>query len=179
MHTAKRRGFTLIELIIAIVIIAILASMAAPAIMSMRAKAACSEAVGIMGFIRAALRNYYVEYGSYPASEESFLSDDELKIMGINSDDLNGVYFSKECYYYENSGEGFRILCYPGSSTAPKAEELMNLLAQDFSGGGVFDRPSSAFATTIALGYLVMYHTGKIAQSGIPKSGYPEDDGTP
>ena len=63
----KRKGFTLIELIIAVIIIGILASLAVPMMRSMQLKAICAEAITGLSAIRTSFREYYVEYGTYPA----------------------------------------------------------------------------------------------------------------
>ena len=61
MH--KKRGFTLIELIIVIVIIAVLAAIVAPAMVSQTGKARQSEAVAALGALRTAAKLYYAENG--------------------------------------------------------------------------------------------------------------------
>ena len=64
----KRRGFTLIELIIVITIIGILALVAIPKYFANIEKARKGEAVSTMRSIREALMGYYSVNNAYPAA---------------------------------------------------------------------------------------------------------------
>lgn len=72
----ERKGFTLIELIMVIVIIGILAAIAIPRFVNLRREARKAQCEGSVGAIRTALSNYYAWYsvnsdhydGSFPAS---------------------------------------------------------------------------------------------------------------
>jgi len=88
----KRKGFTLIELIIVVIIIGILAAIAAPMMSSNVQRARRSEAVAALGAIRTAARCYAAENsGTYPATL--------AQISGyIGAADLNGPNYSYANY---------------------------------------------------------------------------------
>ena len=62
----KRRGFTLVELLVVIVIIAALAGLTAPMVIRQRKKADQTEAVNNARQIGLAMFEFETEYGSYP-----------------------------------------------------------------------------------------------------------------
>jgi prepilin-type N-terminal cleavage/methylation domain-containing protein len=66
MHKRMHGGFTLVELLVVIVIIAALAGLAAPQIMKQRKKADQSEAVSNARQIGLALFEFETDYGSFP-----------------------------------------------------------------------------------------------------------------
>lgn len=76
----RAHGFTLIELMIVVAIIAILASIAVPNFLAYRNKSRVASAVGTVESIRAALAGYAADSGgnSYPSELVDF---DELKTM--------------------------------------------------------------------------------------------------
>ena len=65
----KRAGFTLLELLIVVIIIAILTVLAIPQYVSFTEKARASEALAMMGSIRKAEDLYKLEKGTYTESD--------------------------------------------------------------------------------------------------------------
>ncbi len=62
----KSKGFTLIELMIVVAIIGILASIAMPAYQDYTMRAQISEALTLVGEVKADIREYYKYNGSFP-----------------------------------------------------------------------------------------------------------------
>ena len=83
----KRKGFTLIELMVVILIVGILASVAIPIMRGRIDSAKWSEGKAGMGSIATALRAYSAEKaadGTYPPT---------LTTLGFQTSDLHGTYF--------------------------------------------------------------------------------------
>ena len=64
----SKKGFTLVELMIVVVIVGILASVAVPMYRTNVKKAMASEGVALMGTVRTAQRVYFAEHQTYCAS---------------------------------------------------------------------------------------------------------------
>lgn len=106
-------GFSLLELMVVVVIIAVLTAVAIPIYGNNVKKAKQSEADSALGSIRTQLRIYYAEYGEYPEGTE-------VAVLGadwchINAEELNGAYFSDESYSYTRIGANwYQLRCSGG-----------------------------------------------------------------
>lgn len=122
-------GFTLIELMIAIMIVGLLATVATPMLTRSLEKAKSSEAMTAMGSIRRAMRMHYVEHGTY--RDPAFLSGRKVtfgEILALTDTDLEGRYFSSDCYTFERvKRRTFRIRCDGSSSTAPAGDDVVDV----------------------------------------------------
>ena len=162
----SRRGFTLIELIVVVVIICILASVAVPMMKGFRNRAIMTEAMTAIYALRTALKNYYMEYNSYPASIGGNLVAIETlpagKAMGIRSDDYVGAYFIKSdegfsAYWImtDPSGARFDITCNVKKIGMTFTKEWQALLKDPNQDG-----------------YIKVDQDGTILQSNLVDTGY-------
>jgi len=95
----NRKGFTLVELMVVILIVGILAAVAIPLMQGRIDKAKWSEANATAGTIRTALRAYAAETSLATASG---LIGADLSAgnaaLGFNATDLEGTYFTGSDY---------------------------------------------------------------------------------
>jgi type IV pilus assembly protein PilA len=88
----KRKGFTLVELMVVILIVGILAAVAIPLMRGRVDSAKWSEGKAVAGTIASALRAYTAEKGAagtYPPT---------MAQLGFTASDLTGTYFTTANY---------------------------------------------------------------------------------
>lgn len=112
MNTKLRGGFTLVELLVVIVIIAALAGLASPAILRSRKKADQTEAVSNARQIGISLMDFDNEYGSFPDAETAIAvqtaTETEL-VAGLTANDRfrqlirAGIVESEAIFYCKTS----------------------------------------------------------------------------
>lgn len=88
----SRTGFTLVELMVVAIIVAILAAVAIPLMSGNKNRAAATEAQGACNNIWTAERVYYSERGVYISAATPDV------LPGISAGDLNGKYFDHGDY---------------------------------------------------------------------------------
>ncbi len=89
MNSKLRGGFTLVELLVVIVIIAALAGLASPAILRSRKKADQTEAVSNARQIGISLMDFDTEYGSFPDSETAEAVKNATETAIVSGDAAN------------------------------------------------------------------------------------------
>lgn len=95
MNRKSKAGFTLIELMVVAIIVAILAAVAIPLMTANKKRAYFTEGQAGLGHIRTAQRVYMAEHNEYK-SHSGALSLGQMP--GIASTDLDGRYFLTSDY---------------------------------------------------------------------------------
>ena len=98
----RRRGFTLIELMVVILIVSLLAAVAIPILRGRIEAAKWSEGKAIMGSVATAIQAYVAEKGyNYPPP-----TDDDFVEIGFETEDLTGTYFDNIDFHFSVSSMG-------------------------------------------------------------------------
>jgi len=120
----SKKGFTLIELMVVVLIVGILAAVAIPILRGRIDAAKWSEGKAMMGSIATAIRAYHAEKG--PTGD----APDDLGVgvtgLGFADTDLDGTYFTTEAFTFEVTDMdplAFEITCTADDSTRDEAPE--------------------------------------------------------
>jgi type IV pilus assembly protein PilA len=103
-----KKGFTLLEILIVIIIIAILATFAIPQYIRAAKRAIASEAISVIGSIKGALARYYQENGDITTNLDDLDIDNPNSVTGHN-------------FTYTISGtgiDGYTITAQPATTRA-------------------------------------------------------------
>lgn len=119
MKTNRKAGFTLVELMVVAIIVAILAAVAIPLMSANKKRAAATEGEAGLGTIRSALRAMYAETGFYnqkPDGNSLGAGSVAGVVPGIATNDLLGAYFNDSHYSITSIGATNYTLQVSGST---------------------------------------------------------------
>ncbi|MDT8300390.1 MAG: type II secretion system protein [Sedimentisphaerales bacterium] len=91
----ERRGFTLIELMVVILIVGILAAVAVPILRGRIEQAKWSEAAATAGAVKTAVRAYYAENPTVAGAWSGQAVSGVATTLGFQAGDLTGRYFTE------------------------------------------------------------------------------------
>ncbi|MBT3296748.1 MAG: type II secretion system protein [Verrucomicrobia bacterium] len=122
----KREGFTLVELMVVAVIVAILAAVAIPLMSANKTRAMATEAEAGCGTIRTALRAMFAETSNYTVGLNGSLGTAyaATALPGIGAGDLDGRYFDDGCYSVAAGATTYTITCSGAASGATQAADV-------------------------------------------------------
>jgi prepilin-type N-terminal cleavage/methylation domain-containing protein len=92
MWVAQQKGFTIVELLIVIVVIAILATISIVAYSGVQARANNAQVQASMRAIQRKLQAYHIENGSYPATQSNPLLSGSWAAGNMSNADANCPY---------------------------------------------------------------------------------------
>jgi len=114
----ERKGFTLVELMVVILIVGILAAVAVPILRGKIDQAKWSEAAATAGAIRTALRAYYAEDSTKAVAMVGKTVDTVQTTLGFTSGDLTGRYFKASDFKIDShEGNGNFVITVPTAPT--------------------------------------------------------------
>ena len=136
---SKKAGFTLVELMVVAIIVALLAAVAIPLMSANRKRAASTEGEAGLGTIRTALRAVYAEKNAYNVN----LNGTAINpggvvgvVPGIVANDLNGRYFKDASYSIVSIGTTNYSLQVTGTGNG--ADPVVNGVTITLNDAGIF-----------------------------------------
>ena len=132
MKRRNRAGFTLIELMVVAIIVAILAAVAIPLMSANKKRAMATEAEAGLGSLRTALRAVYAETSAYNKDYNGNAITAITNLPGVATVDLNGKYFQSSDYSLSAVGQNTYTLRVAGNATTDVAGVVITL---DQAGG--------------------------------------------
>jgi prepilin-type N-terminal cleavage/methylation domain-containing protein len=128
----ERKGFTLIELMVVILIVGILAAVAVPMMRGRIDSAKWSEGAATAGSIRTAVRTYAAEHGITQANVDLVgkTADTVLAELGFAVGDLQGTYFTNPNAFTItsiNATTGIGVITVDGTTAGLTGTRVLNI----------------------------------------------------
>lgn len=102
MKMNSKSGFTLVELMVVAIIVAILAAVAIPLMMGNKDRAMATEAQAGLGTLRTAMQVYRAEHGGYPVITSGTVLPGYAGLT-VKQGDLDGKYYKSDGYTITSS----------------------------------------------------------------------------
>jgi len=140
---SMQKGFTLIELMIVVAIIAILAAIAIPAYQDYLIRAQVSEGAVLSDGAKTAVAEFYSNHGHYPKNNES-------AGLPVNAASINGKYVSQVAV-----ADGVITATFSGPEVNSKIKTNTFILSPTDNGGSMdWTCNSTAHVQTVPAKYL-------------------------
>ena len=126
----SKKGFTLVELMIVAVIVAILAAVAIPLMSGNKSRAIMTEAEAGLGMVRSSLRTLSAESGAYNVDRNgnAIATGSITNIPGVSTNDVAGRWFNGPAYNIDAIGSNTYTLSVSGNnSTTANAGDVTGL----------------------------------------------------
>jgi prepilin-type N-terminal cleavage/methylation domain-containing protein len=138
----SKAGFTLVEVMVVAIIVAILAAVAIPLMSANKKRAMSTEAEAALGTVRSALRAMYAQTDAYNVdlNGAAIAAGPVAQVPGIDAGDLAGRYFDDAAYAITAIGANTYTLTATGNnSTAPDAADVAGVVIT-LNEAGLFTR---------------------------------------
>jgi prepilin-type N-terminal cleavage/methylation domain-containing protein len=134
---SRKSGFTLVELMIVAVIVAVLAAVAIPLMSANKQRAIMTEAEAGLGAMRSSMRTLYAETGSYNTNRNGVVISGAdaacscTNIPGVNTNDFTGRWFDYNGFELLSANltpNTYTLQAKGSLSTAPNAADVNGLI---------------------------------------------------
>jgi len=135
LNLRKRSAFTLIELLIVVIIVAVLAAVGVPMLSANVARAKATEAEAGLGSIRTVLRTIHAELGVYPTAAAGDVVKTKLATY-FKDGDLDGKYYDEAAYKFltATDADTFCVgIASPGTGIPARSMDQTGTLREESS----------------------------------------------
>ena len=137
LNKRNKAGFTLVELMVVAIIVAILAAVAIPLMTGNKKKAWATEAQAGLGTLKTAFQVYKAENGGWPVGLNGVAFSTSVTNLTVKYGDLAGKYFTDSGYTFTTVTSSNYVLTAVGAGTAngPTSSDTVTLNDQGVFGG--------------------------------------------